>query len=90
MTGTDVGCIHSWRSWPESGLRSHCCSCSHYAGCESGLEQEGRGEYVVNVNGDDQTNDERQRVMVRFSMVSLGGMLVFDVAMLLRMIGLLD
>ena len=34
--------------------------------------------------------NEWQHVLVRFSMVWLGGMLVFAVALLLRMIGLLD
>jgi hypothetical protein len=35
-------------------------------------------------------DEERQRAVVRFFMVWLGGMLVFAVALLSRMIGLLD
>jgi hypothetical protein len=35
-------------------------------------------------------DEERQRTMVRFSMVWLGGMLVFAMAMLLPMIGVLN
>jgi hypothetical protein len=37
-----------------------------------------------------ENDEERQRAMVRFSMVWLGGMLVFAMAMLLPMIGVLD
>ena len=35
-------------------------------------------------------DDERQRLTVRFYTVWLGGMLVFAVALLLRLIGVLD
>jgi hypothetical protein len=41
-------------------------------------------------DGNDGSDDDRQRLWVRFSMAWLGGMLVFAMALLLRMIGFLD